>query len=168
MKNIYILLMLTSIAFSCKDKTQETDIKEVEKREIAYASFGDKITDENVIATEQIANKLHTLNVGDTITAKTTAKVIEVCQMKGCWMTLDMGGGEEATVRFKDYAFFMPKNIAGKEVIIDGKAYVDVVSVEDQRHYAEDAGKTKEEIAAITDPKKTYTFMADGVLVKED
>ena len=71
-------------------------------------------------------------------------------------------------VKFKDYGFFMPKNIAGKEVIIDGKAYVSELSVEEQRHYAEDAGKSEEEIAAITEPKRTYSFEANGVLLKEE
>ena len=34
-----------------------------------------------------------------------------------------------------------------------------------QRHYAEDAGKSKEEIEKITEPKIAYTFLADGVLI---
>jgi hypothetical protein len=96
-----------------------------------------------------------------------TAEVIEVCQAKGCWMTLKLENGEEAMVKFKDYGFFMPKDIAGKEVILNGKAFVNEVPVEEQRHYAEDAGKSKEEVAAITEPKKTYSFEADGVLIKE-
>ena len=54
------------------------------------------------------------------------------------------------------------------EVIVNGKAYVTEVSVEEQRHYLEDAGKSAEEIAAITEPKKTYSFEADGVLLIEE
>jgi hypothetical protein len=44
---------------------------------------------------------------------------------------------------------------------------VSETSVEELRHYAEDAGKSQEEIEAITEPKKTYSFVADGVLLKE-
>jgi len=161
-------MILAVLVISCKDKAQETPTEDAAAKDVAYASFGDRITDVNVVGTKQMAEKFQGLEVGDTVHAKTIATVIEVCQVKGCWMTLDMGDDVNATVRFKDYAFFMPKNIAGKEVIVNGLAYVDVVSVEDQRHYAEDAGKTKEEIAAITAPKKTFTFMADGVLIKED
>ena len=62
----------------------------------------------------------------------------------------------------------MPKNIADKDVIVNGKAYVTEVSVDEQRHYAEDAGKTEEEIAAITEPKRTLSFEADGVLLIEE
>ena len=54
--------------------------------------------------------------------------------------------------RFKDYGFFMPTDAAGKEVIVDGKAFVNEVSVADLKHYAEDAGKSPEEIAKITEP----------------
>ena len=61
-------------------------------------------------------------------------------------------------VKFKDYGFFMPKDISGKEVILNGKAYVNEVPVDEQRHYAEDAGKSEEEIAAITEPKKDLFF----------
>ena len=82
-------------------------------------------------------------------------------------MTLNLENGEEAMVKFKDYGFFMPKDISGKEVILNGKAFVNEVPVDEQRHYAEDAGKSKEEIAAITQPKKTYSFEADGVLIKD-
>ena len=82
-------------------------------------------------------------------------------------MKLNLDNGEQVMVKFKDYGFFMPKDIAGKEVIVNGKAYVKEVSVDEQRHYAEDGGESKEAIAAITEPKRTYSFEADGVLLKE-
>lgn len=168
MKHILTILMLTTLVLSCKEKEQQAQPDEVAQKEIAYASFGDKIDDKGVASTEEMAAKYREMAVTDTVSVKMQGKVIEVCQMKGCWMTLDLGNGEEATVKFKDYAFFMPKNISGKEVIVNGLAYVSEVPVAEQQHYAEDAGKSKEEIAAITEPKKTYTFMADGVLIKED
>jgi hypothetical protein len=70
-------------------------------------------------------------------------------------------------VKFKDYGFFMPKDIAGKEVIVNGKAFIEAMSVDEQRHYAEDGGESAEAIAAITEQKKTLRFEADGVLLKE-
>ena len=59
----------------------------------------------------------------------------------------------------------MPKNIADKEVIVQGKAFIAEVSIEEQRHYAEDAGKSEEEIAVIIQVEKTLSFEADGVLL---
>ena len=72
----------------------------------------------------------------------------------------------EMFVQFKDYGFFMPKDLSGKEVVMLGKAYREVTSVEDLKHFAEDEGKTKEEIAKITEPIKELKFMASGVKVK--
>ena len=97
---------------------------------------------------------------------KFAAKVNEVCQSKGCWMRLSIGD-EEAMVKFKNYGFFMPKNIVDKEVIVHGKAFVAEISIEEQRHYAEDAGKSEEEIAVIIEVEKTLSFEADGVLLIE-
>lgn len=167
MKNSLTILILMLMLVSCKSNGQEPKNQEIEKQEVAYASFGNEISDENVMTTQQMAEKYKSMKVGDTMNAKMTAKVIEVCQSKGCWMTLNLDNGEEAMVKFKDYGFFMPKDISGKEVILNGKAFVNEVPVDEQRHYAEDAGKSKEEIAAITEPKKTYSFEADGVLIKK-
>lgn len=82
-------------------------------------------------------------------------------------MKLDLKEGREVMVRFKDYGFFVPEDIIGKEVILQGNAFVDQISVEDQQHFAMDAGKNEIEIAAITQPKNTYTFLASGVLTKK-
>ena len=38
------------------------------------------------------------------------------------------------------------------------------MSVDEQRHYAEDAGESAEEIAKITEPKKTYSFFHSKIL----
>lgn len=167
MRNSVMILMFALILASCKSKGQDPEIQEVTKEEIAYVSFGDKITDANVMDTKQMSDKFMAMSVGDTINTKMATKVIEVCQNKGCWMKVNLENGEEAMVKFKDYGFFMPKDIAGKDVILNGKAYVTELPVDEQRHYAEDAGKSAEEIAAITEPKKTYSFEADGVLIKQ-
>jgi hypothetical protein len=96
---------------------------------------------------------------------KITGKVVEVCQEKGCWMKIEKADGETLMVKFKDYGYFMPKNIVGKEVVLDGEATMKEVSVKQQQHYAKDAGKSEEEIKKITKPKKELQFVAKGVLV---
>ncbi|MNI39882.1 hypothetical protein D3C87_672480 [compost metagenome] len=105
--------------------------------------------------------------MGDKKTAemKIEGKVVDVCKKKGCWMTLEMPNGDPMRVTFKDYAFFMPKDIVGKNVILDGLAKKQTISVETLRHYAEDAKKTPEEVAKITDPKKELAFEAKGVVI---
>ena len=167
MKKVVAIFCISLLIISCKsDKNSEKDVaKDIAIQEVNYAPFGEKITDEGVLSNSEIIEKYKTLKAGDTAVVKFEAKINEVCQAKGCWMLLELGD-DEAMVKFKDYGFFMPKNIAGKEVIVNGKAFVAEVSVEEQRHYAVDAGKTKEEIEAITEVQKTLSFEADGVLVK--
>jgi len=104
----------------------------------------------------------------DSIRTQLKAKVESVCQVKGCWMNLisDQGSAEQSIfVKFKDYAFFMPLDLAGNEVIIEGVAFREVTSVDELRHYAEDEGKSAEEIEAIIEPAEELKFMADGVII---
>lgn len=167
MKKILFILALSIISFSCKnEKSEEKLTTEAEEMAVNYQSFGSKISDENVLTKEEMIEKYNNMKPGDTVNVKFAATVKDVCQKKGCWMNLNMGENE-AMVRFKDYGFFMPKDIAGHEIIVNGKAYVEEMSVEDQRHYAEDGGQSAEEIAAITEPKRTLAFEADGVLIPE-
>jgi hypothetical protein len=69
-------------------------------------------------------------------------------------------------VKFKDYKFFMPKDIVGKEVVLDGQAVVKDVSVEQLKYLAKDAGKSEGEIEKIKEPKREIQFIAAGVLVR--
>jgi hypothetical protein len=43
---------------------------------------------------------------------------------------------------------------------------MDTPAVEDLRHYAEDEGKSKEEIAKITEPLVELAFEAEGVIIQ--
>ena len=85
-------------------------------------------------------------------------------------MNVDMGEGQEPlTIRFKDYAFFVPTSGAnGKSAIIEGVAYYDTLDVAYLKHMAEDAGKSKATIDSITQPKLSLAFEAKGVIIKEN
>lgn len=133
----------------------------------SYTLSGSEFSSENLISAAQMQEKYQNLKPGDTVSVAFKAEVASVCQQKGCWMNLDLGDTDEVMVRFKDYAFFVPKNIGGKEVVVHGKAFVSELSVEEQQHYAEDAGKSSEEIQAINKPAKKLSFLADGVKIKK-
>lgn len=167
MKPFLLLIICLIVLNACKNKPENQQEQPVRIEKAIYQSFGDKIIADDAIAASSMAKHYKTMTVGDSINSKMVATVNKVCKAKGCWMTLDLGDGKEAMVKFKDYGFFVPKDIESKEVIVNGKAYVKEVSVEEQRHYAEDEGKSAEEIASITKPKRTYSFEADGVLLKQ-
>lgn len=94
-----------------------------------------------------------------------TGKVAEVCQAEGCWIKLQKADGTTLLVRAKDHAFVMPKDIAGKMVVVDGEASVKEVSEAMRKHLAEDAGKSKEEIEKIKGDSREIVFAAKGVKV---
>ena len=167
MKSITLAIICVLMLNSCKNKSQEVTKNQTETEKTKYTSFGKEIVTNDAIEAKSMAAHYKTMKSGDSINSKIIAKVNSVCQAKGCWMRLNLDDSSEVMVKFKDYGFFVPKDIAGKDVIINGIAYVKEVSVDEQRHYAEDAGQSPEEIAAITQPKRTYSFAADGVLVAQ-
>ena len=132
---------------------------------ISGKSFGEGVKKGDIITTAEIAKTLGDSTKKD---MKVTGEVVLVCQKKGCFMNLAMPNGETMYVNFKDYAFFMPKDLAGKKVVIDGFAERKETSVEDLKHFAEDAKKSKEEIAKITKSKKEIVFEAKGVVILEN
>lgn len=102
-----------------------------------------------------------------TVTTKMRAKVLDVCPNKGCWLSLAINDSTEAFVKMKDYAFFAPLAIKGKTIVLDAKASYKTISVEELKHYAEDAKKPQAEIDAIKKPKKEIRLLASGIEVVE-
>ncbi|PIV48954.1 MAG: DUF4920 domain-containing protein [Flavobacteriaceae bacterium CG02_land_8_20_14_3_00_34_13] len=152
MKKIIFYTSIFTLLFACKSNNEN------------YLSIGEKITEQEAINKDAMAAIYDAMKPGDTVDVKFSSTVNEVCQSKGCWMKMDLGE-KEVMIKFKDYAFFMPKDIAGKEVILNGKAFIEEMSIEDQKHFAEDAGKSEDEIADIKESKRTLSFVSDGVLI---
>ncbi|MGJ8745267.1 DUF4920 domain-containing protein [Polaribacter sp.] len=168
MKYLMSFCLIILVAFAaCKEGKKTAHEKTEPKKELAFDSFGEKLISDNAITSSELLAKYETMKTGDTINIKFASSIKEVCSKKGCWMKLPLGEDAETMVRFKDYGFFMPLDAKDKEVIVAGKGFVKETSVKELQHYAEDAGKSKEEIAKITEPKTEYTFVADGVLIKK-
>ncbi len=161
MNKFLITIALVTIALaSCKNNNAGSVTEGTAKN-----TYGKEITADNAITIESAIASLETQ---DSLVTKIKGKVESVCQVKGCWMNLlpDSGNEDDAIfVKFKDYAFFMPLDLAGKEVVIEGVAYREVTSVDELKHYAEDEGLPQEEIDKITEPKEELKFMADGVII---
>jgi hypothetical protein len=96
-----------------------------------------------------------------------SAKVLEVCAKKGCWLKLELANGETATVKMKDYGFFLPVAAVGKNVVINGTVNLKTVSVAEQKHYAEDAKKSQAEIDAIKEAKQEVRVLASGIVIAQ-
>lgn len=148
-------------------KKPEVVVKTAKEVTVDYAAFGDKILADKALTKEQMYGKYKNLKAGDTVALKFKTKIKDVCQKKGCWMSLQLPDEKESFVKFKDYAFFVPLNAAGQDAVVSGKAFVSEISVAQLRHYAKDGGKSEAEINKITQPEKTYGFLADGVLISK-
>ncbi len=125
-------------------------------------TFGTVITAENATAVAELPSLIADKQMAD---VKIEGKVLDVCPKKGCWLSLEMPDKSVTFVKFKDYGFFVPLELIGKTVVVEGQAKKIETSVEELKHYAEDAKKSKEEIEAITEPKKEIRLTANGVLV---
>lgn len=128
--------------------------------------FGKEINSDGAITYAALLSKMEGQ---ESVEVKVEGLVDAVCQTKGCWMNIAGGEGQENLfVQFEDYGFFMPKDIAGRKVVMEGKAYREVTTVEELKHFAEDEGKSAKEIAAITEPLEELKFMATGVLLLDE
>lgn len=129
----------------------------------AGVKYGKAINDKKAISVQQLEN---TLKSKKDFKGKIEGEVIGVCKKKGCFLTLKREGeGDPIMVRFKDYGYFVPADIVGKTVVLEGNAKIKELSVKQLQHNAEDAGRSAEEIAKITQPKTDINIVADGVLV---
>lgn len=111
---------------------------------------------------DEVVNREH---AEKTDSVQLSGEVVRVCQSKGCWLTLVASDGTEMRIKFKDYGFFVPKDLAGTQVALEGVAWKEVTSVATLRHYAKDDGADEQEINAITRPETEYLFEASGVRV---
>ena len=159
---LFVFVLLISSACQNSDTSQsELATKEAELLEIA-GNYGEELSESEMISMTQLISEVE---ANGSFEAKIIGEINEVCSSKGCWLTMDLPNGESMRVTFKDYGFFVPKNSQGFPIILEGVATLTETDVETLRHFAEDQGKSKEEIEAITESKREITFEANGVII---
>ncbi|HTN46960.1 MAG TPA: DUF4920 domain-containing protein [Flavipsychrobacter sp.] len=124
--------------------------------------YGKSFKIEKAIPVQQLAGQM-----GDQAEMPVVLKgeISQVCQAEGCWMKMKNEDGADVLVKFKDHAFLIPKDLASHHAYVNGVAIRKTVSVEEQQHLAEDAGKSADEIATITEPKEELRIDATGVMI---
>jgi hypothetical protein len=162
---IYVSACNTEVKVENSEETPATENAETTEAETVEVLnyYGAEISPDGAMASNEL---IAALDGKDSLNVKVEGTINACCQKKGCWMDVDLGNGESMIVKFKDYGFFVPKNASGQTAILEGVAKVETQSVEWLQHKAHDAGKTQEEIDAITEPEVSVTFMADGVIIK--
>jgi hypothetical protein len=148
MKSINFLLFIGLILMGCK----------------SMDFYGNKISEADVVKYEDVKQDAYEKG---RIKTQISGTILETCPKKGCWMSMATES-DTVFVRFRDYGFFVPTEGAeGRTAFIEGDLFVDTISVRMLQHYAKDAGKSKEEIAKITEPELGLSFTADGVIIKK-
>jgi Domain of unknown function (DUF4920) len=154
MKKILSLVMVMVAGFTVMAQPPKVPAKK-------GTNFGAKTTVEGAVAANELTNVLADKTSAD---VKVKGKVVEVCKSEGCWIRMETASGP-MLVKMKDHAFMVPLALNGKTIVADGTAELKETSVDMLKHYAEDAGKSKAEIDAITAPKKEIILQAKGILV---
>lgn len=165
MNKLFVYALLIPVLFACNSGGPKTEATAEGTDEAAAEAgiYGETISGENAISGSEL---IALLEESDSVWVTMESVVVSNCQTSGCWMDLDVGSGEVVKVTFKDYGFFIPLDSKGKTAIVEGFAKREVIPVDILKHYAEDDGKSQEEIDAITEPQMAYTFEAIGVIIK--
>lgn len=149
-----ILTLLFSLQLTLQSCARTNTVKE-------EPFYGKEIKAKKAVSLDKVI-KNHSKYDGKDVVME--ADVKKVCGKKGCWMTLQ-GTDKTFRVKFHDYSYFVPMALMGKKVWVEGKVLRKEISVADTRHYLEDAGASKEEVAAINKPSFEYRIIAKGVKV---
>jgi len=124
------------------------------------AQYGAAISEGKPISLASAIEKLEHQASADVLV---TAKVGSVCEKKGCWMALQ-SADDEMRVTFKDYEFFVPFNIVGKTVTVEGTLEKIQMSLEESKHMVKDGGGNPDE---VTEAISEYRMIASGIELKE-
>jgi hypothetical protein len=170
MKKIILLAATALTIAACgnsntpKQEANPTDSSNINNDTSSQAStYGATITEDGAIA---LSDLKAAMGEKKELNTKITGEVEAVCQKKGCWMNIKGTNGEIMRVTFKDYKFFMPMDCSGKTAIVEGIAKIEETSIADLKEFAKDDKQSKEEIAAIKEPKVELVFEASGVILK--
>lgn len=161
-------VFLLALGFSALSFAQTTDKKmgPPEGNALVGDVYGAEVSAKAIklaISPAQLEKRLNKVQKVENVAVK--GKVIDVCDKKGCWLTVQTEDNDKFFVKMKDYAFFVPTALKGKTVVLEGNAETKVISVDEQKHYAEDAKKSQAEIDAITKPQEEIRFLASGIKV---
>ena len=166
---MYAFLILFFVACSSRNESaQELPLNSADQQAeirttISDASYGVHINKEGAVPANTVVALLANR---DSVGVKVRGEITEVCQKKGCWMMMNIGDNKKMRVTFKNYGFFVPKDVDKRVAVIEGVVKREMTDVATLQHYAQDAGKDAKEIEAISEPEINLVFVAEGVVIE--
>ena len=104
--------------------------------------------------------------VGKTVQVK--GKIVEVCEMMGCWMDLVNEEGQKIRIKVNDGEIVFPKDASGKVAIAEGELKKIELSKEQAiasaRHEAEEM-KRRFDPATVKGPMTIYQIQGTGAVI---
>ena len=168
-KKLFFIASLVFLLAACQtEETLDTEAAEVEEATAisAHDTYGEALTTEGAVPANTVLADREQY-VGKTV--KIEGTISEVCQMMGCWLTIQAGDGNNIRVavpRDDDgkYVYTVPKDISGRHAIVEGTLTEETLTVETQRHLAEEKG---EEAPEDLEPIAELQMTASGVLIEK-
>ncbi len=106
--------------------------------------------------------------VGKTVQVK--GKIVEVCQMMGCWIDLANDAGQKIRIKVDDGVIVFPKDGSGRTAIAEGKlSRIELTreqAIERAKHTAEETGK-KFDPASVKGAVTEYQIEGTGAVITE-
>ena len=135
------VLLLIFVFFACAQQNQQAEVQK----------FGGEITLNESVSLAQVIQEPDKY-LGNEV--KVSGTVADVCEKKGCWIKLK-DGENEITVRFKDYAFFVPTDVVNARVTVQG-----IIEAAQNDHIMQEANKSSDSTAS---EGVQYAFTASAV-----
>ena len=154
MKNVVLLALLACLAFGCAPPASQGD------------QYGEAPTLSEITPISSILENPDA-HLGKMVLVE--GKVLNVCEMRGCWMEL-AGDQPFQTLRVKvdDGVIVFPMTAQGKTARAQGELYKIDMTVEQHRaylaHQAEERGEPFD-TTTVNDPLTLYQIKGSGALV---
>ncbi len=160
MKHITIFTLAAMLMGGCDHSHNNTQTAAVTPDQEFY---GTEFAVANPLSVKDLVAKI---SGTDTLETQIEGVIEKTCPGMGCWMTLKLDNGQTLRVT-TDHKFFVPVGgCEGLRVVVKGKAFNEEIPVADLKHYAEEEGKSAEEIAKITQPEHELAFVATGAMIE--
>jgi hypothetical protein len=101
-------------------------------------------------------------------TVQVKGKIVEVCQMMGCWLDLANEDGQKVHIKVEDGVIEFPKDSAGKTVIAEGEFTKVKLTREEAVARAQEEAKDKGrkfDPASVKGPVTIYEIHGTGAVI---
>ncbi|MBO6793348.1 MAG: DUF4920 domain-containing protein [Balneolaceae bacterium] len=159
MRSLVIILFVFLPFTSINAQDEVVRLSEPVVQTEAFETFGSALELDEKAEIVSLDKAIETIGSEGEVFIKATIK--QVCAKKGCFFIAE-GEKSEARVTFVDYSFFIPTNSTGKEVVFRGNIEEKVLSTDQAKHYAEDAGEDPDQ---ITEEQKEYAIVASSIRI---